>query len=164
MKIEFVKGDNFKEYVDSLNRMDIDTESYNINMFKGFAYFSPIDLNSDGSNFLVAVDENINQIVGVLKIKRYALSNHKYVSEEEIINKFFTNKTYIGVRYLDVRVDYKRKGIATELIKNICNIINQEANIKTEIKLSFLTQEGSIAKLNQIFKKYAKNIKISIVR
>lgn len=164
MRFEFIKGNDLKKSIKSLNEMEVDDKTYNIPMYKDFSYFSPVDLESDGSNFFIAVDEEINEIVGVLKIKRYTKDTYKYIPEEEIWNQIFVNKMCIGVKFLDVREDYQRRGIATELIKQMCNMVNKEVDLKTKIELSFLTKAGSKAKLDKIFKKYIKGLKVNIIK
>lgn len=104
------------------------------NVFLGFRYLSPIDFDDTQSMFVVATHNGA--VIGVLKIKRYAVHNHRFVMENEKI------RNYIAIRYIDVHERYKRKGVGTQLIGCMCYYLNnlQTTNI---IKVSPMSEEGS---------------------
>lgn len=62
-----------------------------------------------GCQFLVCLIGN--QPAGILKFKRYALPDHKFVPE----TASGLSDSYLAVRFVDVHADHRQQGIAREL-------------------------------------------------
>lgn len=89
--------------------------------FDGFSYFNPSDIFSyhqpENLHYIVAkatFDDDSTDIVGILKIADYALTD---------------TKKYIGLNYINVHSAYYQKGIAKELYKALDIHLN---NLKNE--------------------------------
>jgi len=114
----------------------------NVPYFKGFHYFSPEDFNAyENSKYLVAyiLEHDKISIVGVIK---YSVYGSEY--------------QYQGLSYIDIQELYKGKGVAKLLISEL----NKYLDDKMILKLSFLSKEGTICNLNQLFKKLIHGVKV----
>lgn len=157
MPLEFcmIQGADVKPFLSSCIRCKLDQNYCFGNVFVGFRYLSPIDFEDKESLFIVALHSGC--VVGVLKIKRYAVHNHRFVEEKEKI------KNYIAIRYIDVHIDYKGKGVGTELINHMCSYL-KALNTTDIVKVSPMTEEG--AKFDVLGKVKAKlpTYKVRVVR
>lgn len=160
MRIHYILGSNLANFLNEFKQMDVDYDFCKIGLYQGFRFFSPIDLDEDTCQFILATNDE-NEIVGVLKFKRYKTSNHDYVSEDEFKSYTKSIKTYKGIRFVDVREDCRKQGIAREMIKCLCDMTITEGD-KTHIQLGMLTPLGKKAKLKDIFKEYLPNTTIKI--
>lgn len=126
--------------------------------YEDFVFVNPWDFSNEGSNygsrFIVAYTDN--KIVGVLKVKRYAKRTHDYVPEELAQLK----KTYLAVRYIDVRSDFKGLGVASCLISYFNSLLTQGELII----LSNLSTEGRKVKLKALFKRLCPTSTIKTYR
>lgn len=110
----------------------------NDGIIRSFHYFDVQDIicyyQPDDVKYLVAyVDEfKIKNVIGIIKYAWY-------------------NDCYIGINYIDIRVDYKRKGVATLLIKELDNYL-----VDKYVVISILSKEGKEAKINEVFKNNLK--------
>lgn len=132
-----------KEEVEKMARnYSVDAEGWSVPVFEGFRYFSPIDFKQQeiGTRFILATYKE--EIVGVMKTKRYAQDNHAYVDEKEKR----TIPNYIAIRYVDVREDFKRRGMASALYKHL----NTRLNSSDTVISSPLSAEGEKAALHTI--------------
>lgn len=125
------------------------------NVFQGFRYLSPIDFDDTDSIFIVATYGDC--VIGVLKIKRYAVHNHRFVKEDESI------RNYVAIRYIDVHESYKGKGVGTELLHHMSCYL-KKTNKTNIVKLSPMTEEG--AKFNVLgrMKQMLPDYKVSVVK
>lgn len=154
MKIHYVKGEQLLDFLNNFNVLEVSYESFSGGIYKGFDIFSPIDLDEPKCNFIISTYDN--NILGVIKFKRYKLRNHDYLSEDDF--KFYKAgiKNYKGIMFVDVREEYRRNGIATNMIKYICEITKAEGH-KSGFRLGKLTPLGKDAKLLNIFKMHLPN-------
>lgn len=159
MKIHYVKGEELQDFLNKFNTMDVTFESFSGGIYKGFDIFSPIDLDEPKCNFIIST--NGDDIVGVIKFKRYKTRNHDYLSEDDFKSYKTGIKNYKGIMFVDVREDYRRNGIATKMIKYICEITKAEGT-KSGFRLGKITKLGKYAKLLNIFKTYLPNGDIKI--
>lgn len=129
--IKVLKTKELKDYIES-KELEIDNKNFNIPMYEGFCYFSPLDLeDKDDTIFIVHECDDI--ITGILKL---GLTTEK-------------KKSVRYVSYVNVHKDYRKQGIATKLYKAINDI-----DLETDTIInSFLTKLGKEAKLNVIFKR-----------
>lgn len=131
----------------------IDEKTMNIPVFDGFYYFAPFDFEKHaftrGSRFIVAIDTKTNQIIGVMKIKRYNLVDHSFVPE----SKKDEIPHYIAILYVDVHRSWKQRGIATALYKEL----NKQITKPNVICGTALSKEGKLAKLDQLRKRIITN-------
>lgn len=106
-------------------------ERYSISKFENFKYFSPEDLVNwhDKSNYLVTYHNK--KIVGVIK---YGVFGHE-------------EKEY-GICYIDVNNEFKRRGIAKELITEL----NKYLDLELKLYISKPSDEGELCKINDLFK------------
>lgn len=155
MKIFYVNGNDMVGFISKFNIMEIDYDKFSPGIFKGFEGFSPIDIEENQCNFIVSINE-ANDIIGVIKFKRYKMSNHAYLSEEDFNAYENGIKNYKGIMFVDVREDFRQKGVARNMIKHLADITNEETS-KTAIRLGKLTYMGKQAKLLKIFKEYLPN-------
>lgn len=160
MKTLYIEGNNICDFVSKFNKMDIDYKRFSFGIFEGFEGFSPIDLEENQCNFIISVNTN-NDIVGVIKFKRYKMNNHEYLSEDNFNSYKKGIKNYKGIMFVDVREDFRRKGVARNMIKLLADITNKETS-KTAIRLGKLTHLGKQAKLLEIFKEYLPNNDIKL--
>lgn len=112
-------------------------------VFKGFHYYSPQDFTDGDSIFILAMYRS--EVIGVLKVKRYAIHNNRFVKENEII------RNYIAIRYIDVRQDFKNNGIGTTLIKLLAYYLKYKDSTNV-IKVSPLSEEGQQFKVSDKIK------------
>lgn len=66
-----------------------------------------------GCQYLLALNAE-QEVIGILKWKRYGIPNHDFISEE----KCGEEDSYIGIRFIDVESSNRRKGIALSLVKH----------------------------------------------
>ena len=102
-------------------------------VFLDFQYFSSADLNSlycSLTNFIVAIIDN--EVVGVIKIREY---------EDHI--------KYQSICYIDVSAKYRRKGIASKMIKELDNYLQKNQ----PLVLTELSKDGQKARIDLIFKR-----------
>lgn len=105
--------------------------------FENFYYFAPSNFGFGGfcdhpnEEFIVAFKNNI--IIGVICYGIYGY-DHKYQA----------------VSFIDVHKQYRNKGVATELIKELNNHIDKSQ----PLVLSSLSQEGKKYHIDEVFKKY----------
>lgn len=122
---------DFKKYGWALNTNDSNDS------FCGFRYFSPccFQMGHSLEKCLVAFDEKEDpqDIIAIIWFGEYGYSSK-----------------YQGLSYIDVREDWKRKGVATYLIKNFNNYIDHSR----PICISQLSDQGQLCHLDEIFKKY----------
>lgn len=132
-----------KEMTKMLSKTQINDKS-SVPVFAEFRYLSPIDLSEEGSeyNTKYIVAYRSDEIIGVLKYKRYARRTHQTVLEKD---KHKT-KNYIAIRFVDVKEPFKRQGVATNLITRL----SKEVGPNDHLVLSPLTKEGKTAKLLDI--------------
>jgi len=90
-----------------------------------------------------------DEIIGVLKYKRYARKNHQTVLEKDK-NKI---KIYVAIRFVGVKETYKRQGVATNLFKRL----SEDIGPNDHLVLSPLTKEGRAAKLLEVAKTTTKS-------
>ena len=152
MNVFHISGENISDFLSKFNKMEIDYKNFSFGIFKGFEGFSPIDLDWKECQFIIATDD-FNNVIGVIKFKRYKLLNHEYLSEEDFNSYKNGIKNYKGIMFVDVREDYRRQGIAKQMIKLFCDITDKETS-KTCVRLGKLTNLGRDAKLLEIFKEY----------
>lgn len=127
-------------------KLAVDESTMSVPVFEGFHYFSPEDFKEHevGTRFIVATEQSTGEVVGVLKFKRYDSEDHSFVSEENAVST--TN--YVAVRYVNVRSDCKRRGIAKKLYEELNeSVVHADAVIG-----SGLSEEGRLAKLGEIRK------------
>ena len=114
MSIVYGTTQSLVEYLNSHGTyFENDTEYY-----EGFELLQPYafqlsDLKNspeNGCQYLVRLNEK-QEIIGVLKWKRYSLPDHLFVPENE---KDQTDN-YIAIRFIDIHKDYRKRGIAKEL-------------------------------------------------
>lgn len=123
--------------------MEVDKETFNVEMFKGFRYFSPVDIKSGSYDMLCAICDF--KVIGVIKYNQCTL--RKY--------------TNVGISYIDVNKDYQNQGIATKLLENL----NKNLKEYSKIESSFLTNEGKQAKLDKKMKEIlTKAVSIKFVK
>lgn len=142
MNIKVFKTKELVSYINTKS-IKVDTGNFNIPMYEGFQFFSPIDREEkDDTIFIVC--ENKNDVVGVLKlgITKERKKNVRYVS------------------YVDVHKDFRQKGVGTELYRAL-NTVDLETNT---IINSSLTKMGKEAKLNVIFKREITKYKTRIMK
>lgn len=151
MKIHYVKGEELLDFLNKFKTMDVAFEDFSGGIYEGFDIFSPIDTDEPKCNFIISTHDN--NIVGVIKFKRYKMRNHDYLSEDDFKSYKTGIKNYKGIMFVDVRKDYRRNGIATNMIKHICEITKAEGR-KSGFRLGKLTPLGKDAKLLNIFKTY----------
>lgn len=107
----------------------------NDGIIRDFHYFCVRDITNwsqpDDVKYLIAYVNKleIKNVIGIIKYAWY-------------------HDTYIGINYIDIRVDYKLKGVATALIKELNNHI-----VDKYIVISILSEEGKAAKINEVFKR-----------
>ncbi|MBQ8997081.1 MAG: GNAT family N-acetyltransferase [Clostridium sp.] len=154
MRVYCVNGDEITEFLNNFNKIEVSYESFSGGIYNGFDIFSPIDLDEPKCKFIFAADEE--NILGVIKFKRYKMRNHDYLSEEEFKTYKTGIKNYKGIMFVDVKDDYRRNGIAKEMIKYLCDITKAEGP-KTGFRLGKLTPLGKKANLISIFKTYLPN-------
>ena len=102
-------------------------------VFLDFQYFSSADLNSlycSLTNFIVAIIDN--EVVGVIKIREY---------EDHI--------KYQSICYIDVSAKYRRKGIASKMIKELDNYFQKNQ----PLVLIELSKDGQKARIDLVFKR-----------
>lgn len=100
-------------------------------VFLDFQYFSSGDLNPlycSQNNFIVAIIDN--EVVGVIKIGDY----------EDYIK-------YKSICYVDVSAKYRRKGIASKMIKELNNYLSKNQ----PLLLTDLSNDGKKARIDLIF-------------
>jgi len=102
----------------------------NFYVFENFHYFQPSNFR-ENSSYIVAFN-NKEDIIGILKYSFY--------------------DDFCGMNYIDVHKDYRRHGIATQLIEYFCNFMDADI----DIKVSHMSFEGSKAHILDIFKRVAK--------
>lgn len=158
MQVFYVKGNDIKEFIGNFNDMNVNYDSFQFGIYEGFEGFSPIDIDEGKCQFILASNED-NDIIGVIKFKRYKQRNHEYLTEEDFTSKPRLN--YKGIMFVDVREDYRRKGVATEMIKLFSDITDKEGD-KTSVVLGKLTHLGRDAKLLDIFKQHLPNNKVKL--
>lgn len=127
--------------------LEVDEDTISVPVFRGFSFLSPFDFTFTGSErntyFLSAMVNN--SVVGVMKLKRYHLKTHMTVLEEDK-DKY---DNYVAIRYMDVREDARRQGIATMLFESL----NAWIEPNQKIVMSALTMLGKKAKLDEKGKK-----------
>lgn len=149
MKIHYKKSTEMKQLFTDMDTYVEDGVEY----FKGFdlvqpASFDSADLEGSaeyGCQYLVCLDEQ-ERPIGVLKWKRYGLPNHEFVSEAEHLDK----DSYIAIRFIDIHRNYRKQGIAKELVLQLSERLDddfvvggkatpsgREANIHTWLKRQF---------------------------
>lgn len=105
-------------------------------VFLDFQYFSGADLNSlycSLTNFIVAIVDIVdNEVVGVIKIREY---------EDHI--------KYQSICYIDVSAKYRRKGIASKMIKELDNYLQKNQ----PLVLTELSKDGQKARIDLVFKR-----------
>lgn len=107
--------------------------------FENFHYFSPEHLIKENDFYIIAHDSNnLTNILGVLKYGWYGGN--------------------IAVTYIDIHRQYKRKGIATQLIARFNDILTQY-NTKY-LELSRLSNEGKQANIDLVFKRLINAVPI----
>ena len=84
MNISCVLGKDLETYLAKFNDMMVNYDRFSPGIFKGFEGFSPIDVVEDKCQFIIATTED-NEVVGVIKFKRYKSSNHDFLSEEDFL-------------------------------------------------------------------------------
>lgn len=120
MKIEMIKHNDLLNLIYSWNRYEYMLEIDDNNSFKGFHYFSPVNFDYYAKeDFIVAFNEN-SEIIGVLAYGWYGFKN-----EEK----------YRGFSFIDVRMDYRNKGVSKELIKELSKQFKKDDSL-TVSKLS----------------------------
>ena len=102
-------------------------------VFLDFQYFSSADLNSlycSLTNFIVAIVDN--EVVEVIKIGEYK-DHIKYQS----------------ICYIDISAKYRRKGIASKMIKELDNYFQKNQ----PLVLIELSKDGQKARIDLVFKR-----------
>lgn len=87
--------------------------------FEGFDLMKPSffeDIKNEcspeeGCQYLLYLNEQ-EEVVGILKWKRYGIPNHEYVQEDE------SKESYVAIRFVDVVAECRDKGVAISLIKH----------------------------------------------
>lgn len=109
----------------------------------GFRYVCNIDYKeSEKNDFIVALCDDI--VVGVLKLGTIYEKNYKY--------------RYIS--FVDVKKDYRQRGIAKLLYQQIESVLDNDRKVVS----SFLTKDGKNAKLDKLLKQYVTSVPTSIQR
>lgn len=152
MKIVHILGENLKSYLIEFNEMKVNHERFSPGIFENFEGFSPIDIDEHKCQFIIATNEE-KDVIGVIKLKRYKFFNHEFLSEEDFQAHKKRIKNYKGIMFIDVREDFRKQGVARQMIKHLCDITKEEGT-KTSIRLGKLTHLGKEAKLLNIFKEY----------
>lgn len=152
MNISCVLGKDLETYLAKFNDMKVNYDRFSPGIFEGFEGFSPIDVVEDKCQFIIATTKD-NEVVGVIKFKRYKSSNHDFLSEDDFLSYKKGIKNYKGIMFVDVREDFRKMGIAKQMISHFCNITEKEGT-KTAIRLGRLTSLGKDAKLLDIFREY----------
>lgn len=161
MSIYCVTSEMLGGFLNNFNKLNISYKDFSGGIFEGFDFFSPIDIESSYCNFIISVDDSNQDIIGVIKFKRYRSSNHEYLSEEEFLSSKRKIKNYKGIMFVDVKDSYRNKGIATNMIKYLCELTNSEVT-KTGFRLGKLTPLGKKANLLSIFKEFSISNDIKI--
>jgi hypothetical protein len=107
-----------KEILSFFNAMETYVENH-IEYYKEFELMSPSffkhvddpDTPEFGTQYLLYLNEQ-QKVLGILKWKRYGIPHHEFVSEEEAFQK----ENYVAIRFIDVAVSERKKGIAIALI------------------------------------------------
>ncbi|MGV2887514.1 GNAT family N-acetyltransferase [Paenibacillus taichungensis] len=104
-------------------------------VFDGFHFFAPLDfqwseVTLEHQTFIMVIDGD--KIVGVMLV----------VQDEQ-------NPNHYGISYVDVHIQRRREGIATQLYKQLNAWVQSHFILST----SDLTQEGKKAKLNHVFRR-----------
>lgn len=147
--LKFIYARSVKELAPYFNNMPTYKEDNTV-YFSGFSlmqpyFFSNADSSIEtGCQYLVAFNQQ-NLPIGVLKWKRYSLPDHKYVPEH-LANQV---DSYLAIRLIDVRADYRQKGVATALVKKFTENIPSNNNIVG----GKATALGKQAKIHDLFKK-----------
>lgn len=121
-----------------------ETADYKLNLqengaFEKFKYFAVNTIHcNEGDYFLVKFNES-SEIIGIMNIKIYIDSDKP-------------SKPIDYVSYIDIREDYKNKGIATEMIKVLSLFYSNKKIAGTSLSI-----EGRKCKINNVFKKYIKD-------
>lgn len=157
MEIICVEGKNMPMYSKCINPIPVDT-TYMGNYLQNFRFVTQSDFLASDDIFIIA--QVGKDIVGMLKFKRYAQSDHRYVPEHERAKL----QTYLCIRYIDVREDCKHQGIAKCMISSFANLVATTYPTK-QVRLSPLSQEGKAANLDKLFKlALPSNVKVSKMR
>jgi hypothetical protein len=120
---DFPKNYKFIKIVENENGHDV---------YNKFHYFKPDHIysynESGGRIFFVAYKntKNCHNIIGVLKTAVY---------------KYYEQKPFRAINYVDVSIDYRRNGIAKNLIKMVNDYVLNEKSIDTLVS-SYITEEG----------------------
>lgn len=112
----------------------LDHDSRNIPVYDGFHYFCPLDLDVEAKYVLLKDDDTL---VAVLKYDRFR--NRDYVRAE-------TGATHLGIFFVDVHRDYRRRGLSRALVKALRDAVPDQ-----DVHLSPLTHDGKRAKLAATF-------------
>lgn len=96
--------------------------------------------------------KNHDEIQGVKTL--VAMQNNKFLGA--IHYGVWNNNKYQSISYIDVAEPYKRKGIATKMIKEL----NKHLIPNMPLVLTDLSEEGKAAKIDELFKKYITVCKV----
>lgn len=121
-------------------------------VYKDFHYFSRYDINSfndDVIEFIIAIDTDTNNIVGVLK---HSLEISKFNHCDDIQR----DDPYTLMRYIDVKKGYKGLGIGTQMIKKF----NEQIDKTIPLLISEESDDGKIIGSHNMFQKYMDNVVI----
>lgn len=146
MEVKILSSTELREKMD---KEEINNETYSIPIYQNFRYFSPYDLTpEEEANMYVAALEN-GEIIGILKMKRYETEDHEHIPE----SRKNEQDTYIAIRYIDVRQEWKRKGVATQIFR----FLNDFVVGSDHIVGSGETGEGYEAGIYEVRKKIITN-------
>ena len=139
--------------INELNKItsNLEIKSFS-NIFLGFTFFGFSDINNcynDNADFIVAF--NGNEIIGILKYSIKICSAGIYWDYQ-----LTTGEIYTSMHYIDIKENYKGKGIGRELIKFFNTIIDKSISLL----ISEEWGDGLILGTHRMFKKYIDNTNI----
>lgn len=131
MNIEFLSNKEAEKIISNLN---LNTYKYNNNVmgYSDFRFLLDVDFLFDSNKFILAYDD-IN-LYGVLKL----------------VETTYKNKKTLGLSFIDVNKNYKRKGISKQLIKSFDDINNSPVFLSSKP-----CEEGKKYNIDKVIKSIA---------
>lgn len=119
--------------------------------FDGFTFFGSqeFDVHEMNARYLVAIDDHQNQIIGIMKFRRYSLLTAQPIDESDKL--IFDN--YIKIEYVDVVSEWRTQGVATNLYFHLNQLLDKTDTIVGRP----LTEDGRNAQLDEIREEHILN-------